>query len=212
MLEGHTTSLASTHPDFLAAMPTTGLPLGVRPAWAALLDRFYAPAGLPLPGLERLRPEEVPPPYQGLLVHSADMTPTLEGFYGRPLGLTVMSREREEDAYLREVVLTLAAEKHPIEYGAIRIHLNRLPPDARRYVLEERRPLGKILETEAIPHLSWPQAFFRIESDARMSAALQVRQPAELYGRRNVLLDGSRHLLAEVIEVLAPVEHVYPRD
>jgi hypothetical protein len=26
-----------------------------------------------------------------------------------------------------------------------------------------------------------------------------------LYGRRNVLLDGSRRLLAEVIEVLAPV-------
>ena len=29
--------------------------------------------------------------------------------------------------------------------------------------------------------------------------------PGFLYGRRNVLLDGSRRLLAEVIEVLAPV-------
>jgi chorismate-pyruvate lyase len=184
----------------------------MRPAWAALLDRFYAPAGLPLPNLTRLRPDEVPQPYQRLLVHSADMTPTLEEFYGRPLGLTVMSREREEDAYLREVVLTLAAEKCPIEYGAIRIHLNRLPPGSRRSVLEEQRPLGKILEIEAIPHLSWPQAFFRIESDSRTKAALRLGQPGELYGRRNVLLDGSRHLLAEVIEVLAPVAQQFPRS
>lgn len=140
------------------------------------------------------------------------MTPTLEEFYGRPLGLTVMSREREEDAYLREVVLTLAAEKRPIEYGAIRIHLNRLPPAARRSVLEEQRPLGKILETEAVAHLSWPQAFFRIESDTRTRSALRLGQAGELYGRRNVLLDGSRHLLAEVIEVLAPVEQQFPRS
>lgn len=210
MLEGHTIRQAATKFSALAAMPVTGQPTGVRPAWAALLDRFYAPTGLPLPSLTRLRPEEVPQPYQRLLVHSADMTPTLEEFYGRPLGLTVMSREREEDAYLREVVLTLAAEKRPIEYGAIRIHLNRLPPAARRCVLEEQRPLGKILEIQTIPHLSWPQAFFHLESDARTSAALRLGQPSALYGRRNVLLDGSRHLLAEVIEVLAPVEQQFP--
>jgi chorismate-pyruvate lyase len=140
------------------------------------------------------------------------MTPTLEGFYGLPLGLTVLSRDGDGHAYLREVVLTLAAERCPIEYGAICIYLDRLPPAARQRVLEERRPLGKILETEAIPHLSWPQAFFRIESDARTSAALRLERPGGLYGRRNVLLDGSRHLLAEVIEVLAPVEQQFPRS
>ena len=109
-------------------------------------------------------------------------------------------------------MLTLAAEKRPVEYGVIRIHLNRLPVTARRCVIEEQRPLGKILEVEAIPHLSWPQAFFRIESDARTRAALRLGQPGELYGRRNVLLDGSRHLLAEVIEVLAPAEQQFPRS
>jgi len=32
-----------------------------------------------------------------------------------------------------------------------------------------------------------------------------VKSPGILYGRRNVLLDGSRQLLAEVFEVLAPI-------
>jgi hypothetical protein len=35
-----------------------------------------------------------------------------------------------------------------------------------------------------------------------------MRHPGFLYGRRNVLLDGSRRLLAEVIEVLAPAAKV----
>jgi chorismate-pyruvate lyase len=133
------------------------------------------------------------------------MTPTLAGFYGQTPRLRVLSRERQDDSCKREVVLWLAEDTQPVEYGVIRICLDRLPPAARRLVLEEQRPLGDILQGEAIPHLSWPQAFFRLKADAHAGAALGLRHAGFLYGRRNVLLDGSRHLLAEVIEVLAPV-------
>ena len=178
------------------------------PSWAALLQRFYAGTGLCAPVLTELKPAEVPPPYQGLLVHSSDMTPTLARFYGQSLGLRVLSRERQDDSYKREVILWLAEDARPVEYGVIRIHLDRLPPAARRLVLEEQRPLGDILQGEAIPHLSWPQAFFRLKADAHAGAALGLRCAGFLYGRRNVLLDGSRRLLAEVIEVLAPAAKV----
>jgi chorismate-pyruvate lyase len=181
------------------------------PAWAALLERFYDRTGLSLPALRELKAEEVPPPYQGLLVHSSDMTPTLTGFYGQALRLRVLGRERREDSYRREVILWLAEDARPVEYGVIRIYLGRLPPEARRLVLEEQRPLGDILQQEAVPHLSWPKGYFRIRSDAHAGTALGLRRPSFLYGRRNVLLDGSRHLLAEVIEVLAPVTSV-PRE
>jgi chorismate-pyruvate lyase len=175
------------------------------PAWAALLERFYERTGLSLPALRELKAEEVPPPYRALLVHSSDMTPTLAGFYGQAPRLRVLSRELQDDSYKREVVLWLAEDERPVEYGVIRIFLDRLPPPARRLVLEEQRPLGDILQGEAIPHLSWPQAFFRLKADPHAGAALGLRHAGFLYGRRNVLLDGSRHLLAEVIEVLAPV-------
>jgi hypothetical protein len=68
------------------------------PPWAALLARFYARTGLPLPLFHPLRDDEVPQPYQRLLFHSRDMTPTLEEFYQRPMRLTVLSREREDGA------------------------------------------------------------------------------------------------------------------
>jgi len=175
------------------------------PSWAALLERFYEPTGLSLPALEELKGAEVPAPYQSLLVHSRDMTPTLARFYGQVLRLRVLGRERQDNSYKREVILWLAENEKPVEYGVIRIHLERLPQAARQLVLEEKRPLGDILQGESVPHLSWPQAFFRLKADAHTGAALGLRRPGLLYGRRNVLLDGSRQLLAEVIEVLAPV-------
>jgi len=158
-----------------------------------------------LPALQELKAEEVPQPYRALLVHSSDMTPTLADFYGQTPRLRILTRELQDDSYKREVVLWLAEDEQPVEYGVIRIFLHQLPPPARRLVLEEQRPLGDILQSEAIPHLSWPQAFFRLKADAHAGAALGLRRADFLYGRRNVLLDGSRHLLAEVIEVLAPV-------
>lgn len=176
------------------------------PPSTALLERFYARLGLPLPRLELLRADEVPSPYHELLVHSSDMTPTLEAFWQRPLGLAVLSRTREGESYFREVVLKVAIEGWPVEYGVIRIHLDHFPPEARRLVLAEQLPLGKILEIKAVAHLSWPQAFFCVESDAHINGVLRLPESCELYGRRNVLLDGHRRLLAEVIEILPPVD------
>ncbi len=175
------------------------------PGWAALLERFYSKLGLPLPELQDIQGEEMPQPYKGLLVHSSDMTPTLESFYRQPMRLTVLTREQQDFSYLREVVLKSTNDSRPVEYGVIRICLNHLPPPASLRVLEEQRPLGNILQREAIPHLSWPQAFFRVQSDSHLGHVLYLSQPAFLYGRRNVLLDGSRRLLAEVIEILTPV-------
>ena len=178
------------------------------PHWVVLLQRFYEPAGLAMPVLEELKGLEVPQPYRALLVHSSDMTSTLASFYGETPRLRVLTRERRNDSYKREVVLWVTEGARPIEYGVIRIHLDRLPPAARQLVLQEERPLGDILNAEAIAYLSWPQAFFRLKSDAHAGAALGLRHPGFLYGRRNVLLDASRHLLAEVIEVLAPAAKV----
>jgi chorismate-pyruvate lyase len=169
-----------------------------------LLQRFYSRAGLVPPRLHVVKGVEVPEPYKSLLVHSRDMTPTLEGFHGQPIHLEALRSERQDDVYWREVILRRANDSMPVEYGVIRVCLASLPAVAARSVLEERLPLGKILEAEAIAHLSWPQAFFRVEADARLRQLLCLQQAAALYGRRNVLVDGSRRLLAEVVEILPP--------
>jgi hypothetical protein len=175
------------------------------PAWASLLGLFYAQAGMAFPELVRCKGPEMPQPYRSLLVHSRDMTPTLEDFYQQELTLKVLSRKLEHQTYLREVTLDLKDSGKPIEYGAIRIFTSLFPPAAREMILHERCPLGKILQLEGIPHVGWPQAFFSVAQDQHMASNLRIKTPGVLYGRRNVLLDGSRQLLAEVFEVLAPV-------
>jgi len=198
--------LEACSPPMTALALAATAPAKHSPAWAVLLKRFYDRAGQPLPALTRLEGDEVPQPYHGLLVHSSDMTGTLERFYGQPLGITVLGRQAESATYLREVVLHIAGGAQRVEYGVIQIHLDHFPQVARRRVLAEQAPLGGILNSEGIGYLSWPQAFFSVESDDHIGAVLRLRQPCRLYGRRNVLLDGSRRLLAEVIEVVAPVE------
>ena len=97
-----------------------------------MLERFYERTGLSLPALRELKAKEVPQPYRALLVHSSDMTPTLARFYGQTLRLRVLSRERQDDSYKREVILWLAEDARPVEYGVIRIFLDRF----------RRRPAG----------------------------------------------------------------------
>jgi chorismate-pyruvate lyase len=182
------------------------------PSWAALLEHFYKKRGLPLPRITELEEQVTPQPYRKLLAHSLDMTPTLENFYGGQVALQVISREVEPHTYSREVVLTLGSDEQPIEYGVIRIRLDRFKDRARARVLAEEAPLGNILQAEGIAHSSSPRAFFKVESDGHITNLLRLNGPCPLYGRRNVLLDGARHLLAEVIEILAPVRNHVDRS
>src|SRR5947209_11680467 len=110
------------------------------PGWPGLLEHFYSKLGLSLPAIGDLDGSAVPEPYRTLLVHSSDMTPTLEGFYRQPMRLTVLTREHHADFYHREVLLKTAGDSRPVEYGVIRICLKHLPEHARARVLAEERP------------------------------------------------------------------------
>jgi chorismate-pyruvate lyase len=175
------------------------------PPWAAVLARFYARHGLPLPRMVRLKPRELPAACRRLLAHNNDMTPTLERYHEERVSLRVCSRERQGDAYLREVVLALAGRGLPVEYGAICIHLQHFSEPVQRLILAAEHPFGRILHAQGIAHLGWPQAFFSIEADLHIRRLLGLSAPHSLFGRRNVLLDGRRRLLAEVIEILPPL-------
>ncbi len=173
------------------------------PPWAAMLGHFYARLGLPLPPMTRLEADELPQPQRQLLAHNRDMTPTLEQWHGGRLSLRVCTREQSQQRYLREVVLTLTGHGTPVEYGVICVYLGQFSHRARRLVLAEEHPFGRILELEGIAHLSWPQAYFKLTPDGHIRRLLGMAHEATLYGRRNVLLNGQRRLLAEVMEILA---------
>jgi hypothetical protein len=134
------------------------------------------------------------------------MTPTLEAYHGERIGLRVLARELRGDTLLRQVLLTRESDGRAVEYGAIAIYLDRFPTGARQEILECRVPLGTILGVHGIRHQSCPRAFIRIRSDAALGAALGLSEPCSLYGRRNVHKDPDGADLAEIIEILPPLE------
>ncbi len=172
--------------------------------YAYPLDDFYAQQGLTLPVIDAIPGEEVPEPYRSLLVHTNDMTPTLERFHGGLIHVTAMRRQERDSFYYREVVLSRDSDDAPVEFGAIKINLSLFPQSARKEILSERIPLGRILAVHKIKHASRPKAYLRVESDDFINNALKLTGSHTLYGRRNTLWDTGNHPLAEVVEILPP--------
>ena len=185
-------------------MPETAPSLSLEDAARPLLE-FYQRAGEAAPDLLLIDSSEMPEPYRRLLVHDDDMTPTLEEFHGDRIHLRLLSREESEASYKREVVLEAGEDNKPVEFGAIAIHLEQFPEQARALVLGESVPLGTILNEHAIRHESCPQAYFKVQSDPLITEAFGLDASTELYGRCNIHRNLNGNHLAEIVEILPPV-------
>jgi hypothetical protein len=166
------------------------------------LAEFYAQAGAPMPPIDRIDGSDMPEPYRTLLVHTNDMTPTLERHHNARIHLQVLRSERNGTDYHREVVLRLDGTDQPVEFGANRVALDLYPPEAQTLILKEYIPLGTILGLFNIVHTCHPSAYLRLTADALISRQLQVPEGALLFGRRNTLRDPAGRSLSEIVEIL----------
>lgn len=164
---------------------------------------FYADAKAKAPTTTPIDGAQMPEPYRTLLVNDGDMTPTLEKFHGCKLHLKVLGRVHAGEEYRRQVLL-LDPQNRPVEFGAIRIHLDVLLPTVQKLVLAGQRPLGGVLIENSVPHSSRPSAYFSVIGDDLINRALGVSKPCLLYGRCNTLTADDGRVIAEVVEILPP--------
>lgn len=169
------------------------------------LREMYARHQRPLPTLTVIADAAMPEPYRQLLAHTRDMTPTLEKHHGVKLRLRVLDRHESSGLLARMVVLeSMEAPHFPVEFGAIRIHLERFGRAVQGQILACQVPLGTLLNKYSIAHSCRPAAYFAVAADAIIGAALQLSGGPTLYGRFNTLYDPTGAPLAEVVEILAP--------
>lgn len=173
----------------------------IEPRLFAPLFTFYSAAGRELPEIELIPGEVMPEPQKSLLVHTRDMTSTLELFHQSRCHVRAL-QYCEAEEYSRLVVLELDGSRQPIEFGAITIHLESFAPHARELILQRVQPLGTILHEEHIGFVSCPQAFFRVTADDLICDALSLNAPESLYGRSNRLSTKDGRALAEIVEIL----------
>jgi hypothetical protein len=150
-------------------------------------------------------PAAIPEPQRSLLVHQRDMTSTLARFHGEPIELRVLDCKLQGDHYRRHIVLETARSRRPAEYGAIRVNLSLLEASVQTEVLRARGPLGGILTAHGIAFGCCPGAYFKIFSNALIGESLRMDGPEWLYGRCNCLSNGSGRTIAEVVEILPPL-------
>lgn len=177
-----------------------------RALFLAPLTSFYNKAGQAFPEVTFLHGEAMPEPYKHLLVHHSDMTPRLQAFHDCAVGLEVLAIERDEHSLTREVILRREDNAAPLEFGAITIQFDCLPPRIADPVREARRPLGGILEAEHFHHLSAPRGYFRAKADPVMAELLGASEGQALYGRCNVLALPKGNVFAEIVEILPPLD------
>lgn len=164
---------------------------------------FYADAKAKAPETTLIEGAAMPEPYRSLLVNNGDMTPTLEKFHRCKLHLKVLGRVHAGDEYRRQVLL-LDPQERPVEFGAIRIHLDVLLPAVQKLVLAGQRPLGGVLIENSVPHTSRPSAYFHVVGDTLINRALGIAEPCRLFGRCNTLTGNDGRIIAEVVEILPP--------
>ncbi|QVL29888.1 hypothetical protein KIH39_13515 [Telmatocola sphagniphila] len=150
--------------------------------------------------------EEVPEPFNRLLVHTFHMTVTVEEFYGEAVNVQVVSSQSEGDLYLRKILLTLSKSKRVIQFGLVRIDLTCLDPAVRDAILEEKTPLGRVLIEHNVLRRVQPTAFVTVRPKETMKKWFGMSEATPLHGRTGVIFCNDRPAIA-VMEILAPVHH-----
>ena len=167
------------------------------------LDEFYNLSKRKLPVIKALDKLVIPEPYKSLLAHERDMTSTLGRFHADKIQLNVLNQHQQENEYYREVLLLTKSEQRPVEYGAIKIFLQKFPESARKAIVEATAPLGQLLHDYNINYLSKPKGFLVIECDSYIGDLLECKEQTRLFGRRNSLYEPNNHFkIAEIVEIL----------
>jgi hypothetical protein len=149
-----------------------------------------------------ITPQDIPQPYQKLLVHDHDMTSELAAFHGDSISLTVLHSQLDDQIYHREVTLHAATSSTTVEYGLIEILLDTFPPDLRPRILAGNTPLGTILNTSGLAYRSEPQGFFTLPAESLATIFPHSPSGKILFGRYNHLVGDDSKIFARILEIL----------
>lgn len=148
-------------------------------------------------------PEQVPPPYNALLVHEHHMTVTVEKHHGGLVDVRVLDRRLTGDEYARKILLTLQKSGRVVQFGIARVHLHFCSDEVKAEILAAQTPLGRILIEHNVLRRVEPTAFLRVIPGPAMMSWFELTEPTPTYGRLAIIhCDGQPAI--EVLEIVRP--------
>jgi chorismate-pyruvate lyase len=155
-----------------------------------------------MPELEWVAADEVPPPYDRLLVHSHHMTVTVEAHHGDLVDLRILESRRADDWYARKILLELQKCRQVVLFGMVRITLTDCGSAVAERILEGKTPLGRILIEHDVLRRIEPTAFLRVLPGPWTEKYFGDAKETT-YGRLAVIHCDDRPAI-ELLEVVAP--------
>lgn len=146
--------------------------------------------------------DELPPPFDELLVHHDHMTTCLHRYHGQPVALEVLEEQNRGDTYTRKILLTVGETRHVVEAGVLRADLQHIPGEAREEILQHRAPLGDILIRHDVLRRIEPRWFFRFDDSGPLDAAFDRPLDGSLFGRLGIIHCHDQPAI-ELLEVVA---------
>ncbi|MCG8407453.1 MAG: hypothetical protein MI923_19815 [Phycisphaerales bacterium] len=169
----------------------------------ALLDLGSDFFGPDLVDATLMPPDQVPSPFDGLLVHNEHMTTSLQRYHGLPVELEVLEERTNQDLYHRKILLTVQGTDHVVEVGVARINLGCTSDDVRAEIQKRETPLGDILIRHNVMRRIEPRWFFRFERPGPLIAAFDRPIDGPVYGRVGMIYFDEEPAI-ELLEVVAP--------
>ncbi|MEM8735655.1 MAG: hypothetical protein AAGG44_15580 [Planctomycetota bacterium] len=169
-----------------------------------LIALFYEKQSL-LGDFEKLERGACPEPYADLLEHEAHMTVTVESRHECPVSVEVLESRREQDHYLRKILLRRVSDGRVVQFGIVRLAISALKPDVLSEIMAQETPLGRVLIKHNVLRKVHLSAVWRVQCSDGLLNQFELESSARptTYGRTALIFcDGEPAV--ELLEIVAP--------
>ena len=169
---------------------------------AELIGIYYHPAR-ELGTFTKCSVGEVPEPYRGLLAHTNHMTVTVESYYQDSVDVEVLRSSIDQEQYCREILLKTHSGGTVVQYGIVRLGMRFLPELPRAEILQQKKPLGRVLIEHDVLRKIELFELLKIECGSALAKFFSVPVGAIAYGRTAILHCNNEPAI-ELLEIVRP--------
>jgi hypothetical protein len=150
-----------------------------------ILDELFAPfpAVGDVPDCEPVHAEEVPPPFDELLVHEHHMTVTVEGYHGDLVDVRILASSLKGPIYTRKIVLPLRHSGKIVLFGIVVVNLDYTSPPVRAAIVAGKTPFGRVLIEHNVMRRIEPTGYLKVHPGPAQLAWFGLTKPVPMYGR-----------------------------
>ena len=142
--------------------------------------------------------------YRRLLDHEEHMTVAVEAYHESLVNVEVLQTDVTETHYARRILLRRQDTGDVVQWGLMRIHLQSLDDEVRKDVVEQQRPLGRILVRHNFLRTIHLDALWQVTTGPELCEQFGLDAPQTVYGRTADIHLNSQPAV-EVLEILPPL-------